>query len=386
MPWKETCTMQERRAFIEAWLSHRFGMSELCRRFGVSRPTGYKWLERFKEGGFADLCDRSRAPLNHPNKSSEQVVAQLLAAKRRYPWWGPEKLVGWLGRQFPDVGWPAVSTAGEILKRHGLVKTRKKRHRTPPHSQPLAHASAANAVWSADYKGQFKLGDGRWCYPLTLTDNYSRYLIDCKGLYGPRLKPSQARYEQAFRSWGLPAAIRTDNGYPFAGVAIGGLTALSIWLLKLGVLPERIAPGQPQQNPRHERMHRTLKAATASPPKGNLAAQQRAFNRFMSDYNEQRPHQALGHDRCPADVFEPSTRPFPEVLPEITYPDHYQVRKIRYAGQMKWHGDVIYVSRQLVGEHIGLEQMEHDQWQLYFAQLPLGVFDARTRKITRPGQ
>jgi len=384
MPWKETCTMNERRAFIDAWLSREYHKSELCRRFRVSRPTGDKWIRRFCQEGFSGLEDRSRAPHSSSNQTPDRLVKQVLKIKFRYPTWGPLPIRDLLFREYPKEAWPAVSTCGEILKRHGLVKRRKKRHRVPPHSQPLKHATSPNAVWSADFKGHFAMGNGRRCYPLTITDNCSRYLIECKGLYGVRLKPVQSRYEQAFRTYGLPEVIRTDNGYPFAQISLGGLSPLSIWLLNLGVLPERIDPGCPQQNGRHERMHRTLKEATANPPKGNLSAQQRAFNQFRYVYNELRTHQGLESSQRPADVYTPSHRPFPEHLPETHYPDDFDVRKVRYGGWIRCHGPEVYASRQLVGEYVGLKQINEDIYQIYFAQLLLGIVDRRLGRIIRP--
>jgi transposase InsO family protein len=384
MPWKETCAMHEKNAFINAWLSREFNKSELCRRFGVSRPTGDKWICRFCQEGLKGLEDRSRAPHHPGNKTPDQLVKQILKVKFRYPTWGSIPIRDLLLRQQPDEAWPAVSTFGEILKRHGLVKRRKKRHRMPPHSQPLQHATSPNAVWSADFKGDFPMGNGRRCYPLTISDNYSRYLIDCKGQYGIHLKPVKGRYEQAFRTYGLPDVIRTDNGYPFAQLSLGGLSPLSIWLLKLGILPERIAPGCPQQNPRHERMHRTLKEATANPPKGNLSAQQRAFNRFRYEYNEQRTHQGLKSGQRPIDVYTPSSRAFPEQLPEVQYPDDFDVRKVRYGGWIRCHGPEVYASRQLMGEYVGLQRINEDLYQIYFAQLLLGIVDRRLGRIIRP--
>ena len=317
MPWKETCAMQERRAFINAWLSQVYNKSQLCRRFGISRPTADKWIQRFCEAGWPGLADRSRAPHNPGNQTPAHLVAIIVATKQRFPHWGPRPIRDLLLREQPQHPWPAVSTFGAILKRHGLVRPRKRRNSVPPHSQPLAHATAPNTVWSADFKGHFALGNGRRCHPLTISDNHSRFLIECHGLYRATHSPVQARYEHAFRTYGLPDAIRTDNGNPFAHVSLGGLCPLSIWLLKLGVMPERIQPGCPQQNPRHERMHRTLKAATANPPKANLSAQQRAFNRFKHEYNELRSHQGLEPGQRPADVYQPSARPFPNQLPEI---------------------------------------------------------------------
>lgn len=384
MPWKETCAMQERHAFIQCWLSREYNKSQLCRRFGISRPTGDKWIRRFQQEGLNGLSDRSRAPHQPGNQTADHLVQQIIQTKFRHPTWGPLPIRDLLRRQQPEVDWPAVSTCGDILKRHGLVQPRKRRHHMPAHAQPLAHATAPNTVWSADFKGHFAMGNGRRCYPLTISDNYSRYLIDCKGQYGMQLKPVQVRYIQAFRTYGLPDVIRTDNGYPFAQLSLGGLSPLSIWLLKLGVLPERIDPGCPQQNPRHERMHRTLKAATANPPKGNLSAQQRAFNRFRYEYNEQRTHQGLATGLRPVDVYTPSPRDFPEHLPEVHYPDHFDVRKVRYRGWIRCHGAEVYASRQLEGEYVGLKQINDDLYQIYFARLPLGMVDRRIGRIIRP--
>lgn len=384
MPWKETCTMTERRAFIEAWLSQQFTFTRLCQRHNISRKTGYKWLGRFLEQGRQGLQDRPRAPHHHPNQTAECIAAALLETKHRFPYWGPVTLVAYLQREHPEMSWPAPSTVGELLKRHGLVKARHPRRRTPPHSQPLCHARHPHAVWSADFKGDFRLGNAQRCYPLTLTDNYSRFLIDCKGLYSTALPAVKARYERAFRHFGLPEAIRTDNGYPFASTGLGGLSALSVWLLKLGVIPERIAPGHPEQNPRHERMHRTLKFATASPPKANLAAQQRAFNRFQHEYNHLRPHQGLGQQLRPGDLFSHSPRPFPHNIPQIEYPQEFLVRRVRSNGVFKSKGRFIYLSSTLAHETIGLKPLDHDMFAVYFSRLRLGIFDERLGKIIRP--
>jgi transposase InsO family protein len=312
-------------------------------------------------------------------------VEKILQLKHRHPDWGPETITSALYRERPDQKWPAVSTIGAILKRHGLVKSRRKRHKVPPQSQPLAHATAPNEVWSADFKGHFKLGDGNICYPLTISDNHSRLLISCQGLSGPRLAPAMKVYERAFREYGLPRRIRTDNGYPFAMVTLGGLTPLTVWLIKLGVMPERIDPGCPQQNGRHERMHRTLKAATASPPRGNMSAQQRAFNHFRREYNEVRPHQSLGRGVCPMDAHQRSTRPYPETIGDIVYPDNLLVRKVKQGGYIMLNGHPFYITRQLTGEYVGLEALGHNCWQLYFSQLPLAVVDERLKRVIRPG-
>ena len=384
MPWKETCTMQEKRLFIEAWLNRDLKFTSLCERFDISTKTGYKWVNRFCEQGWLGLSDRSRARHTQAHRTADAVVDQILAMKHRHPDWGPVTIASKLFRQDPAFNWPASSTIGEILKRHGLVKAKKRRHKTPPHSAPLAHATEPHQVWSADFKGQFRLGNGQYCYPLTLSDNHSRLLLCCQGMPGPRLKPTLQAYERVFRKYGLPERIRTDNGLPFAMRTLGGLTPLSVWLIRLGVIPERIDPGCPQQNPRHERMHRTLKAATASPPKGNLSAQQRAFNRFRQEYNEERPHQSLGKGVCPIDLHRSSRRSYPETLPAMKYEDDYQVRKVKHGGYIKLHGHAYYLSRQLIGEHVGLQLIDDHRWLLYFGMLKLGVIDERLHRVIRP--
>jgi transposase InsO family protein len=384
MPWKETCAMNERQLFIDAWLERDCDLAYLCRRFNISRKTGYKWIDRFRSEGQAGLVDRSRSRLTQSHRTSEAVVEKILDLKYRYPNWGPVTLESFLYRGDPDFPWPASSTIGEILKRHGLVKPRRKRHKVPPLTHPLAHATGPHEVWSADFKGQFTLGNGRACYPLTISDNYSRLLISCHGLYGPKLKPSMKVYERAFQEYGLPRRIRTDNGIPFAMVTLGGLTPLTVWLIKLGVIPERIEAGCPQQNGRHERMHRTLKAETASPPRGNMSAQQRAFNQFRKTYNEVRPHQSLGKGVCPIDKHQPSPRCYPDKLNEILYPDAFIQRKVKHGGYIKLHGHAFYITRQLVGEYVGLEAMGHDRWLLFFSELKLGIIDERLKRVIRP--
>jgi transposase InsO family protein len=376
--------MNEREDFINAWLAPGNKMTKLCERYGISTKTGYKWINRFKEEGYFGLADRSRARHTQAHQTPERVVEQILELKLRNPDWGPVTIDSALYRSNPDFPWPAVSTIGEILKRHNLVKPRRKRPKVPPLTEPLAHAVEPNDVWSGDYKGQFQLGNGRWCYPLTISDNCSRVLIACQGLYGPQLKPTMVAYEQAFRDYGLPRRIRTDNGFPFAMTTLGGLTPLTVWMIRLGVLPERIDPGCPQQNGRHERMHRTLKAKTASPPKGNLSAQQRAFNRFREVFNEERTHQGLGRGICPMDVHRSSPRPYPERIPEMHYPDGYQVRKVKCGGYTQFNGHTYYLSRQLLGEYVGLEPIGLDLWQLYFGELKLAVVDERLKRVIRP--
>ena len=384
MPWKETCTMEQREAFIDAWLSREFSVSELCERFSISRPTGYKFIARFRAEGRNGLADRSRAPHSHPNMTPLALQETILTLKRRHPSWGPITLHDRLVRRQPEHHWPAASTIGTLLERHGLVKPRERRQRTPPHTQPFAAINAPNDVWSADFKGQFLLGDSRLCYPFTLSDNYSRYLLCCQALYGPGMADTWTCLERALREYGLPLAIRTDNGVPFAGVSVGGLSLLAVRLLKLGIMPERTRPGRPQQNGRHERMHRTLKETAVSPPKANRSAQQRAFNHFRREYNDERPHRAWGKGLGPGDWYQPSPRPYPTRPPEVVYPDAFQTRSIRSDGSFQWRGQLLYLAQVLAGERIGLKELEHDRYEIYFAQLPLAVFDARTMTIIRP--
>lgn len=383
MLWKETSPMNERKCLIEDYLSGRYTRAELYRRYGISPKTGRKWLRRFAQEGEAGLADRSRASHSHPNQTPPDIVAALLEFKHRHPKWGAYATIMHLKRCYPDRAWPSISTAGVIFDRHGLVKRRKRRRRTPPHTEPLRYATTPYSVWSADYKGDFEMGNSRRCYPLTISDNYSRFLITCQGMYKTELSAAIRCYKQAFRRYGLPEAIRTDNGYPFASTGAGGLNALSIWLLKLDVMPERIAIGRPEQNPRHERMHRTLKHFAIDPAKGNLSAQQRAFNCFRREYNFQRPHQSL-HGDTPSDWFTPSPRALPDQLPPVEYQQSLVVRRVRHDGYIKWRGKTLYLSHALAKEPVGLKQLDSGCWQIYFTKLSLGVLDERLGRIITP--
>lgn len=383
MPWKETNPMTEKMKFIVAWQSGRYSHSELCKLIGISRKSGYKWISRFQEFGVEGLEDCSRAHHSHPFATSREITKILLDLKHRYPNWGPKKIKDWLELEHPARQWPAVSTIGEIFKRHGLVKPRKQRKKTPRQTEPFIDCDEPNKVWSADFKGQFKVGSGETCYPLTITDNYSRYLLGCYGLTGPKGLPTKRYFERVFQEYGLPDAIRTDNGTPFASIGVGGLSRLSVWWLKLGIKPERIAPGKPQQNGRHERMHRTLKQEVANPPKKSMSAQQMAFNKFKNEFNNERPHEGIGRKR-PKDLYKRSLRPYPSKLPDIGYDFMFKTRKVRSNGQIKWKGHMFFVSEILYGEPIGLKEIEEDVWQLYYATVNLGLLDTRHGKIIKP--
>lgn len=383
MPWKETCVTDERLRFVAAWKAQEYGsMAELCRAFGVSRKTGYKIVRRYEREGPKGLSDRSRAPHRHPNATPEGIERRILAAKAAHPTWGAPKLKAWLERKYPKERWPAQSTIGSMLRSHGLTRKRRRRHRTPAYTEPFQNTDRPNAVWCADFKGWFRTGDGRRCEPLTITDAYSRYLITCRAL--PRQTHALTRpwFEVAFREFGLPDAIRTDNGRPFASVAVAGLSRLSVWWIRLGITPERIEPGRPEQNGRHERFHQTLKEDTAKPPRASLRAQQRRFNRFGEEYNEERPHAAL-HNRTPAEFYQPSVRPYPCKLPEMEYPAHFLVRRVRDTGQIYFACNRTFLSNSLIGELVGLHQLDERYWEIYFGKHYLARLDGHTREVIR---
>lgn len=382
MSWKKSSIKEEKQKFLNEWLKKEFTFKELCERYEISRKTGYKLVNQFKESGEGAFEKRSCRRHHHPNAVTQEIQKKLLSLKYRYSNWGPAKIRDWLLLDKPTGSWPASSTIGEILKRHGLVRPRKKRKHVPAYTEPFSACTRPNQVWSADFKGQFLLGDKSYCYPLTITDNYSRYLFLCEGLKSPNTKEVIKLFEKIFKKHGLPEAIRTDNGQPFAGLGIGALTRLSIWCLKLGICFERIAPGHPEQNGRHERMHRTLKEATALPAKRNRKAQQRCFEVFQKEYNEERPHRGLAGKR-PKDVYEKSDRIFPKRVPEIRYSKHMEIRRVKINGMIKWCGKSYYVSELLHGESVGLEIIDEGRAIVHFAKLKLGVIDVKTHKIIR---
>lgn len=378
MSWKETCAMKERIGLMAELERDERTMSELCRVFGVSRKTGYKWWARYRQGGIPGLQDRSRAPLRRNDLVAEPVKAALLELRARHPDWGPQKLLDWMRLRRPDLPLPVASTVALLLARHGLVKPRAASRARTPYGAPFVVAVAPNELWSADFKGQFRTGDGRYCYPLTVSDAYSRFLLCCRGLAHPRFKQVLPWFERVFREYGIPTAIRTDNGAPFASAALGGVSRLSLWWLKLGILPERIRPGQPQQNGRHERMHGTLKRACSA--KRNLPAQQRAFELFRHDYNSERPHQAL-KGQTPDMHYTASPRPYPRRLPELMYPDGYEQRRVMPSGCIGWVGRKWYVAGLLASETVGLYPTDDGIWRVHVGPLAVGILDARAKRI-----
>ena len=367
--------MNERVQFIASVLKHDESVSALCERFGISRKTGYKWVARYRAGGVGPLVDQSRAPHAHPHAVSPEVIAALLAARQRHPHWGPRKLLARLRRQQPAGSWPAASTVGALLRRHGLVRPPRRRRCSAPYASRLGGYDAPNAVWCADFKGHFPVAGAR-CHPLTIMDGYSRYLVRCQALPRPLSQPTQQVFEAAFREFGLPHAIRTDNGAPFSTLAAGGLSRLAVWWIRLGIRPERIRPGRPAENGRHERMHRTLKAEATRPPRGSFRAQQRCFNAFRHTYNDERPHEALG-DETPASHYRPSPRPFPRRLPDLEYPASMRVERLYPNGVLSLGGIQWYLAHCLAGELIGLEEVDEDRWTVHFGPIELGILDGR---------
>jgi putative transposase len=383
MPWKDTSVQEERFRFVEDWRSGGWDLAALCRSYEVTRKTGYKWIARYQADGLGGLCDLSRAPRHHPNAISPEMEDRVIAVRERYPFWGPRKIRAWLGREEPEVELPAVSTIGALLKQNGLTVPRKRRRSARPNSEPLAHALGPNLVWCADFKGWFRTGDGARIDPLTISDAYSRYLLRCQAVRAADFAHSKPVFEAAFREYGLPERVRTDNGAPFGSNGESGLTGLTVWWIKLGIQPERIQPGQPQQNGRHERMHRTLKQATASPPAANRRRQQERFDEFRREYNEQRPHEALGQVP-PAQLYVCSSRPCPARVPEVGYPGSWQVRRVFDGGQIRWRHVKIFVAKALVGEPVGLEQIDEGFWRVWFATYEVGVLDEAQGVIYRP--
>lgn len=381
MPWSEITPMDERLQFVADLRRGTEEMAVLCRRYGVSRKTGYKWRDRYAAEGAAGLAERSHAVHACPHATAPDAVDALAELRRRHPTWGPKKLLTVLAARRPRLALPAPSTAAALLKRAGLVTSRTRR-RTPGHpGRPTAAMDAPNAVWTADFKGEFKTRDGIYCYPLTVCDGYSRLLLACRGLPSTRTVGARPVFERLFREHGLPARIRSDNGVPFATIALGRLSTLSVWWVRLGILPDLIEPSSPQQNGQHERMHRTLKAEATRPAAATLAAQQRVFDRFRREYNDERPHEALGQVP-PASRYTPSARPYPARLPPMEYPAHWEVRRVSRNGGIRWYDQWVNVSHVLAEEYVGFEEIDAGVWNVAFGPLVLGRFDERTLKIT----
>jgi transposase InsO family protein len=380
MPWTKTDAVTERQKFVKLMLKGQHTMTDACRQFGISRKTGYKMLARHEELGMAGLSDASRAPKRHPNQSSPEVEAAVLRVRKAHPTWGSKKILWKLDRERPDEEWPARSTVDEILKRAGVVEPRGRRRRRQPTAPPFVDAAAPNDVWSMDYKGWFRVGDGTRCDPLTVNDACSRASLVCQAMVSPKLADVRRRLEQTFHAFGLPRFMLSDGGPPFGSTGLGRLSRLGVWLLRVGVVPVLIEPGRPDQNGRHERFHETLKAETASPPSNSIRAQQSSFDRFQQIYNEERPHEALAM-KTPAEVYELSPRQLSEDPPGHSYSDEFESRSVRRDGAIKWGGSQVFVGEAFRGEVVGIEAVDDGLWHVHLGPMRLGVLHGRSRTI-----
>ena len=381
MPWQETCVVDERMRFIVEFSSGDYSMSELCNCYKISRRTGYKWLARYAQDGPCGLQDQSRAPHSHPHAVTEEVRSAILKIKSRFVFRGAHKIDWQLRREYPRWDhYPAKSTIGELLKNEGLIFKKRRVRKASPSILPLTNGLYSNDVWCVDFKGHFKTDDGCRCNPLTITDHTSRYLLCCRHVDKVVYDAVKRQFGRVFREYGLPLVIRSDNGLPFSSRGIAGISSLSAWWIRLGIHPERIAPGKPQQNGRHERMHATLKQHTASPPAANLIFQQKRFDEFIREYNYLRPHESLNM-KIPSVIYTPSCRRLPSKLSDVEYASSFIVRKVAERGQVFISGRELFISECLCGQYIGLEKIEEHKSKLWYCNYELGTFDHKTWRI-----
>jgi transposase InsO family protein len=379
MPWKVSDPVSERTKFVVRLLEGE-RMTDLCREFGISRKTGHKIWKRYQTVGLDGLKDGFRRPYTSPSKTPQAKIDRILAMRRKYSTWGPRKIRSRLIELEPKVLWPAKSTIGVILKNEGLVKPRKQRKRASPSPTPFNKSTKPNEIWCVDFKGQFQLGNRMYCYPLTLTDHFSRYLLGCEALDSTKSGPAQTVLEEVFIEYGLPNAMLSDNGSPFASTGRMGLSKLSVWLMRHNIRLDRIEPGHPEQNGRHERMHLTLKQDATRPPGNNLLQQQEKLDRFREQYNTERPHEALD-DATPSSVYTPSSRKYEKVLEELRYPLHDFTQRVSIGGHVSFPPILrrIYVGEAFSGENLGFREIEIGTWLVSFMDLKLGYVDEKTR-------
>jgi len=376
VPWRTTDLVKIREEFVQLALSGRYPVTALCNAYGISEKTGHKWLARFKDEGRPGLSDRSHVPHEAPHKISDAVHREIISLREKHPTWGPRKLLVVLQRRLPNTHWPAASTIGDLLRREGHVRpSRRSKHSLGlPIDSGLTMATAANEVWTTDFKGEFRLLTGPYCYPLTAQDASSRYLLGTTALSSTATIPVQIVFTRHFEEFGLPLVVRSDNGVPFASPgAIGRLSKLSVWWIRLGIRPERIEPAHPEQNGQHERMHKTLKAEATRPPSSSLTEQQRRFDRFRREYNDERPHESLNQE-TPASRYTSSPRPFPSRLPDLEYPPHLEIRTVSQSGMIHFRTRRFHLSSSLASQEIGFEESEDDLWTVSFGPLVLGTF------------
>jgi putative transposase len=381
MSWNQTDPMHERHKLIADYSSGLYSVSQLAERYGISRKTAYKWIDRYEASGSQGLQEKSRAPLHSPQQTDPQLAERFVQLRLEHPSWGARKLRALLERREPTLLLPSASTIAAILAQRGLVAPRKRQPQSPGAIRaPLAEATQANGLWCIDFKGEFRLGNRQYCYPLTLTDAYSRYILACQGLPSTAHAPTQRCLQRVFQEYGLPQAIRSDNGTPFVSRALAGLSRLNVWWIKLGITHQRITPGCPYQNGRHERMHRTLKAETTRPAAATFAGQQERFVQWREQFNQQRPHEAIGY-AVPAQLYQCSLREYPARLPVPAYAGHCTVRLVSSIGTIRINNIQIFVSGVLAGEHVALEEVADGIWNVLFFDRLLGKFDERSGHI-----
>jgi transposase InsO family protein len=375
VPWRTPDLVTIREEFVKQVSTGRYPVAALCNAYGISEKTGHKWLNRFRAEGRPGLSDRSRAPHESPHKISLAVRREILSLRENHPTWGPKKLRIVLKRRLPEKHWPAASSIGELLRREGCVKPQRRRNTGSglPIDSGLTAARAPNDVWSTDFKGQFRLTSGELCFPLTVQDSFSRFVIGTTALSSTASLPVEIAFTRHFEDRGLPLVIRSDNGVLFASPsAIGRLSKLSVWWIRLGIRPERIEPGEPQQNGQHERMHKTLKADATRPPSSSLSEQQLRFDRFRREYNDERPHESLDQE-TPSSRYSPSARVCPPCLPDLIYPAHFEVRAVSQSGAINFRTRRFQLSTALTNQEIGLEETDNDLWTVSFGPLLLGT-------------
>lgn len=381
MPWKETTTMEQKVEFISEWNTNQYSLTELCRSYGISRPTAYRLIKRYQEFGLPGLTEQSKAPINHPNRTRIEIEDSIINLRKRHKNWGAKKIRKLLEKEFTIEQIPSVTTVHNIMKRKGLVVPQKRVRRVKP-VYPIFDPEQCNQVWSADYKGKFLMGNKKYCHPLTISDSKSRFLFAAKGHYKEQFKPVKAEFTKVFREYGMPEQIHTDNGSPFGSVAaIQRFTKLSYWFIDLGITPVFSDPSHPEQNGRHERMHRDLKAECARPAAYNLRAQQRKLNKFIREYNYIRPHESLDME-TPGSVHEFSNRTFPEKIKSYDYPPELEPHYVTLNGAIRWKSFYwVYMARGLAGKHVGMEQISESIWKVYYRNVFLGYFDEKTNRL-----
>jgi transposase InsO family protein len=379
MPWKGVTVSEQRLRFLEDYLLNFYSVTELAERFGISRNTAYKWINRYKEHGLEGYHELSRRPHSCPWQTDETIVAELIKTRTAHPRWGPKKLLDLIGRRNPKWELPAPSTAALILKRNGLVKPRRRYRRAHP-GCPKSVPAGPNDIWAADYKGQFRLTNGNYCFPLTVSDLSSRYLLGVDAHPAISLEKTFTYFKGLFATYGLPNRIRTDNGVPFASNALARLSQLSVWFIKLGIYPELIEPGKPQQNGVHERMHRTLKQESTIPPASSLRGQQRKFDHFREEFNQVRPHEAIGMKR-PGEMYQASERKMPKRIETYDYPEHFLVRRVSRSGTIRVFHNQVFVSNTLHEDYVGLEEVADGVYDMYFCFYQIGRYILQTNRI-----